>query len=482
MAEPNHDLLLRVLEACARAAPGPLYPSTLATDVERAQLDEALDHLRLRGLVRLTEWVQGRGQGYAITAEGQAALHDPRLVSRPPSPQPPLKQELPEELETPWGRGEAVRSTLLRPTAPIVSMTLLVLNVLVFGSDLLLEWIRPGAASLLAWSRLSFPEVASGEWWRLASYMFVHGGFLHILLNMMALYSLGPVVETLWGSWRFLYLYLLTGIGAGCIAILLAPSQPIVGASGAICGLFASLAAWLLLNRRHFPAEFIAQQMRNVFFNVLMLVIISTLPRVSWQGHLGGAVLGVVAAPFLNNQRFGHGVARAFGWLGLLLLPVAVALVTYLEVLPQHARFIVIERLQPEFTTAEEKIAEVYNRYANKLFQNFPMAPKEPPLAEIRAGLAHMEEKLQATVEFLERNLPLGDAEADQAVEKGKEYLNGWAKFFNLLSKAIEPAPPWDANALDPVIAQRDRLKELREPLAPPALLQSKYGFTSEKK
>src|SRR5262245_9000173 len=87
-------LLMEVLKACNAASPAPMYPMEFAAQsgLERAILDEALDHLRLRGLVRLTDWVQGKGQGYALTSQGAMALQDPKVLKRAPVPQ----EEAPE--------------------------------------------------------------------------------------------------------------------------------------------------------------------------------------------------------------------------------------------------------------------------------------------------------------------------------------------------------------------------------------------------
>src|SRR5208283_5640246 len=82
MAHLADELLVEILKACDQAAPEPLYPVAFATHsgLDRALLDEALDHLRLDGLVRFTDWVQGQGQGYTLTSEGSHVLDNPRLL------------------------------------------------------------------------------------------------------------------------------------------------------------------------------------------------------------------------------------------------------------------------------------------------------------------------------------------------------------------------------------------------------------------
>src|SRR5436190_23881490 len=106
MADPAKELLLPTLQACA--GPEPLYPVTYSqsTGLDRAVLDAALDRLRMAGLVRLTEWVKGKGQGYTLTPDGVMVLERPGLLSRAPQaapPPPPTRTSA----STTWQRGEA---------------------------------------------------------------------------------------------------------------------------------------------------------------------------------------------------------------------------------------------------------------------------------------------------------------------------------------------------------------------------------------
>src|SRR5262249_41143986 len=130
------------------------------------------------------------------------------------------------------------------------------------------------------------------QWWRLLSYGFVHNGFLHLLFNMIGLLVLGPVVERMWGTWRYLVLYLTALVCGGCAALL--ALQPVVGASGAISGVLIAVIAWVVLNRESLPGPLINRILGAMFGNLAMLVFLSFMPGVSWQCHLGGAVGGLL--------------------------------------------------------------------------------------------------------------------------------------------------------------------------------------------
>src|SRR6266849_4909490 len=84
MKETSIQLYEFILRQCGAADPNPWYPSVQAPadGVSRADLDQALDDLRLGGLIRLTEWVQGQGQGYALTPAGSQIAHSPAALTK----------------------------------------------------------------------------------------------------------------------------------------------------------------------------------------------------------------------------------------------------------------------------------------------------------------------------------------------------------------------------------------------------------------
>ena len=327
MALTHRELLTDILRACYEAAPNPLYPSRFAQekDVDRADLDRALDELRLKGLVRLTEWVQGLGQGYTLTQAGLDVLEN---GLRPGAPLPSAPQvalhpdpEVEEPLETP----------LLARGRPVVTWTLIALNLLVFGGGLaysVLEGIPAsaflggdGAALILRqMGSLSARDVLqNGQWWRLVSYAFLHLGLIHLVLNMYALIVLGPLLEAMWGSGRMLLLYLVAAVTGGCVVVW--TGRAAVGASGSISGLLGSLAVWVLLNREHLPPALASGLSRMVMINLIILFFLSLSPGVSWEGHLGGAVGGALASFPLQMSRYSDTwPRRVLGFLGTLLV------------------------------------------------------------------------------------------------------------------------------------------------------------------
>jgi len=113
---------------------------------------------------------------------------------------------------------------------------LLVANVVMFGLQSVVPALTPALAFL--------PAAVLSRPWTIITYMFLHGGFTHILFNMIALYYFGMRVEERLGGRHFITLYLLSGIGGALLSLALAPFVPIIGASGAIMGVLMAYAMY----------------------------------------------------------------------------------------------------------------------------------------------------------------------------------------------------------------------------------------------
>jgi membrane associated rhomboid family serine protease len=141
--------------------------------------------------------------------------------------------------------------------------------------------------------------VAAGEWYRLFTAMFLHYGVLHLLLNMYALWILGRELEAVLGRVRFIGLYALAGLGGNVAAYLLgAPNQATAGASTAVFGLMA--ATFVILKRLNMS---VAPILPVIIINVIFTFAIA---NISWEGHLGGLVVGGLVAAILAYAPRAH--------------------------------------------------------------------------------------------------------------------------------------------------------------------------------
>jgi rhomboid protease GluP len=132
--------------------------------------------------------------------------------------------------------------------------------------------------------------IHDGEWWRLVTAMFLHGGLIHFGFNSYVLLQLGPLVEETYGTEKFWVVYLFSGIVGGLASELLRPQVPVIGASGAIVGLIGLLLAYGI--RR---GGAIGGNIRSVMMKyALYILVFSLLPGISFLGHAGGFVGGLV--------------------------------------------------------------------------------------------------------------------------------------------------------------------------------------------
>lgn len=191
-----------------------------------------------------------------------------------------------------------------RPIATYAIVLLTVVVSLIANPEFIRSDDSTGARLLTAlW--LDKDRVAAGEWYRLLSVVLVHGGILHLALNMYALYLVGPIVERLYGPVLFIGAYLLAAAGGSTLSFLMGPA-PGVGASGGIFGLFAML---FVTNMVYRPV--LARQARAVTSRIGMFIAINLV--------FGFGVAGFGVAAIDNFAHIGGLLAGA--WLGLVVPP-----------------------------------------------------------------------------------------------------------------------------------------------------------------
>jgi membrane associated rhomboid family serine protease len=188
-------------------------------------------------------------------------------------------------------RAREIRGGVLSASSPVTS-TIIAVTVAIAAVRFL---------SFDLWASVFFENfalanfrVAAGEWWRMFTLVLVHaGGITHILFNMWALHVLGPQIEREVGTGPFITLYLATAGAGSAFAFHLGSMLDVsVGASGAIFGLFGIWMASAVRRRNTAIGRAILNQMG------VLLLINAAIPffirNVSWQGHLGGFIAGLV--------------------------------------------------------------------------------------------------------------------------------------------------------------------------------------------
>ena len=192
----------------------------------------------------------------------------------------------------------AVGAAVPRIATPVVSYVLIALNVAVFLITFATTNVsvvhNQSGGLYTSWNLSPSQVVLADEYWRLITSAFLHVSLLHLAFNMIAIYVVGPPLEALLGRWRFLTVYLLSALGGSVAVLMLSPFfSATIGASGAVFGLFG--AALLLYRQLRIQASWLLMTL------AINAVFTFAVPNISWQGHLGGLVVGALAGAAIGG-------------------------------------------------------------------------------------------------------------------------------------------------------------------------------------
>jgi membrane associated rhomboid family serine protease len=196
-----------------------------------------------------------------------------------------------------------------------VTLILLAINVALFLMEETFRLLFD--SSLFPMMALSRDGIGEGAWWQFLTHAFLHGNLFHLMVNMVALWFTGPILEELLGGWRYLLLYLVAAVTGGILQTYSSPqSIDLVGASGAVCGLLSGFAT-LLPHLEITALIFFVIPVRMKASTLGWLVVIVSLvfwflhieDGIGHLAHLGGAIAGFV-------------VCMTYRKLGLVRLPV----------------------------------------------------------------------------------------------------------------------------------------------------------------
>ena len=218
----------------------------------------------------------------------------------------------------------AVGGRAPRTDTPVLTIAIMVICGIVYVGELASPRVY-GEGALA-------PFIATQEPWRILTSAFLHSPsqIFHILFNMFALWMIGPYLETLLGRARFLGLYLVSALAGSITYLLFQPTdstQGVVGASGAVFGLFG---AFVVL-QRHLGRDSSAM-IGTIAINAVLGFVI---PNVAWQAHLGGLVAGAVIAAILTTARKRRSATIAWAGIGAVaVLSIALFVLKYVVISP----------------------------------------------------------------------------------------------------------------------------------------------------
>lgn len=211
-----------------------------------------------------------------------------------------------------------------------VTYTLMAANIVVFIAMLLSGaglWHSSNGLQL-AWGANFGPATQDGQWWRLASAMFLHFGVLHLLMNMAALWDGGKLAERMYGHARFLVIYLASGLLGNLLSLTIQGNLAVSGgASGAIFGVYGSLLVYLWVEKEHLDRrEFRWMFWGASLFSALIIVLGFVIPGIDNSAHIGGFITGLLMGTvFASPDSYSREKLLAQRLIGLAILGIAIA-------------------------------------------------------------------------------------------------------------------------------------------------------------
>ncbi|MDZ7261156.1 MAG: rhomboid family intramembrane serine protease [candidate division KSB1 bacterium] len=204
-----------------------------------------------------------------------------------------------------WGFAPVVQN-LLGGFVPVVTLICIVLYVVsllldpstIFRSRGLFSFLSPSLRSLYVLGMTGTEVMKYGRWWTLITAIYLHGGLLHILFNLLWIRQLGPIVEEFYGSSRLILIFTISGITGFILSNLMGISFTI-GASGSIFGLLGALVYYGRTRGGAFGAAVYRQM---VGWAIFLFIMGFMMPGVNNFAHGGGFVGGYLAALFLGFQ------------------------------------------------------------------------------------------------------------------------------------------------------------------------------------
>lgn len=186
---------------------------------------------------------------------------------------------------------------VFEPKTPYVTYTLIGINILVFLAMYLFGNGSTDSLTLLKFGANYGPSITSGEYYRLITSAFLHVGVIHLLMNMYSLYIIGSQLETFYGKWKYLCIYLGSALAGSLMSLLFTPNYISAGASGAIFGLLGALLYFGYHYRVYLGNVMKSQIIPLILLNLGMGFLIAGVDNAA---HVGGLIGGILLSMMLG--------------------------------------------------------------------------------------------------------------------------------------------------------------------------------------
>lgn len=186
---------------------------------------------------------------------------------------------------------------------PYITIGIIVINIIMYVLTAYLSYVYGNGSLFDSDTRVLIllgakvnELIAHGQYFRLITCMFLHGGIVHLVVNMYSLYAIGPMVERVYGRIKYIAIYFISGICSSIFSYMFSTSVSI-GASGAIFGLLGAVLVYAIKAKGKTGNAFIKNILSVIFVNIFIGM---TLPNIDNFGHIGGLIGGIIIA-FLST-------------------------------------------------------------------------------------------------------------------------------------------------------------------------------------
>ncbi len=287
---------------------------------------------------------------------------------------------------------------------PIATLIILLINVVLFAC---MEWAGGSKDTnvLLQFGASFGPYIRRGEYWRLVMPMFLHIGLPHLIMNSLALYILGRILENVYGYGRFSVLYVACGMGSSFLSMTISQG-PAAGASGSIMGIAGAILAIGFLHRHTVPWRW----RRTFGAGILPLILINLALGYSVQGidnwgHIGGLFTGMMVAGLMPppdlDEYHGPEPSHSNPSQLMVVIPIAVVVLAAGWAVESHRLSQSTERLLDE--SRKLRAAGKFDQAIERAQAASRLAPKDERPHEVTASLLLQENRVDdAITEYLE--------------------------------------------------------------------------------
>ena len=224
-----------------------------------------------------------------------------------------------DNLNSTTAKKNRINDKIFSKKYPLITYILMGINILIFIYMLIGNY-----EEIIMKYGMYTPYVKMGEYYRLFTCMFLHANFVHLICNMYSLYVIGPQVESFFGKWKYLFIYLVSGICGSILSMTFSQTALSVGASGAIFGLLGSLLYFGNHYRAYLGTVIRSQVLPIIILNLVLGFMSSGIDNFA---HIGGLLGGMLSSMIMGIPEQENKSDRING---IIILIIAIVFLGYL--------------------------------------------------------------------------------------------------------------------------------------------------------